>query len=231
MAAVYGEDRREARSSRLRWYVVFNGSRSHSSLGAFASQRSSQVIARHGAGRFLDELNLLTRQRVFVSARVAEPGEVIAVPRDALRRLIATDARLSDKVFQEERLAAAHARLTEAVAKVATSEDWQRLLRISNSFHRYSPNKPVSPGGPRRRRTRRVVQHCNGSPRSTGVRAGSRARPLCGCTPRSGRSAATSTKRPAMRSSNAASPASGSSPSSTKASLAPHRTSRSNPSS
>ena len=140
MAAVYGEDRREARSSRLRWYVVFNGSRSHSSLGAFASQRSSQVIARHGAGRFLDELNLLTRQRVFVSARVAEPGEVIAVPRNALRRLIATDARLSDKVFQEERLAAAHARLTEAVAKVATSEDWQRLLRISNSFHRYSPN-------------------------------------------------------------------------------------------
>ena len=58
-----------------------------------------QVLARHGAGRFLGELNLLTGQRVFVSARVAEPGEVIAVPRDALRRLIATDASLSDKIL------------------------------------------------------------------------------------------------------------------------------------
>ena len=34
-----------------------------------------------------------------MSARVAEPGEVIAVPRDALRRLIATDASLSDKIL------------------------------------------------------------------------------------------------------------------------------------
>ena len=58
-----------------------------------------QVLARHGGGRFLGELNLLTGQRVFVSARVAEPGEVIAVPRDALRRLIATDASLSDKIL------------------------------------------------------------------------------------------------------------------------------------
>ena len=58
-----------------------------------------RVIARHPAGRFLGELNLLTGQRVFVSARVAEPGEVLAVPRDALRRLIATDASLSDKIL------------------------------------------------------------------------------------------------------------------------------------
>jgi thioredoxin reductase (NADPH) len=57
------------------------------------------VLARHAAGRFLGELNLLTGQRVFVSARVAEPGEVLAVPRDALRRLIATNAGLSDKVL------------------------------------------------------------------------------------------------------------------------------------
>jgi len=54
------------------------------------SEGKERVIARHGAGRFLGELNLLTGQRVFVSARVAEAGEVIAVPRDALRRLIAT---------------------------------------------------------------------------------------------------------------------------------------------
>jgi thioredoxin reductase (NADPH) len=60
---------------------------------------AERVLARHSAGRFLGELNLLTGQRVFVSARVAESGEVLAVPRDALRRLMATNAGLSDKVL------------------------------------------------------------------------------------------------------------------------------------
>src|SRR5260221_7523933 len=60
---------------------------------------AERVLARHGAGRFLGELNLLTGQRVFVSARVAEPGEALVVPRDALRRLIATNTGLSDKVL------------------------------------------------------------------------------------------------------------------------------------
>jgi thioredoxin reductase (NADPH) len=58
-----------------------------------------RLVATHGPGRFLGELNLLTGQRVFVSARVTEPGEVIAVPRDALRRLIATNPTLSDTIL------------------------------------------------------------------------------------------------------------------------------------
>jgi thioredoxin reductase (NADPH) len=57
------------------------------------------LIARHDRGRFLGELNLLTRQRVFVSARVGEAGEVLVVPADALRRVIATLPRLSDKIL------------------------------------------------------------------------------------------------------------------------------------
>jgi thioredoxin reductase (NADPH) len=60
---------------------------------------AERLIASHGPGRFLGELNLLTGQRVFVSARVADPGEVIAVPRQALRRLIATNPKLSDIVL------------------------------------------------------------------------------------------------------------------------------------
>ena len=40
-----------------------------------------QLIAQHGPGRFLGELNMLTGQRVFASARVVEPGDVIVVPR------------------------------------------------------------------------------------------------------------------------------------------------------
>ncbi len=58
-----------------------------------------QVVAVHGASKFLGELNLLTGMRVFVSARVVEPGEVIVVPRDRLRRLIATDPGLSDTIL------------------------------------------------------------------------------------------------------------------------------------
>ena len=50
---------------------------------------------------------------------------------------------MSTTTTHEERLAAAHATLTEAVAKVATSEDWQNLLRVSGSFHRYSPNNQL----------------------------------------------------------------------------------------
>ena len=63
------------------------------------AEGKDRVVARHTAGRFLGELNLLTGQRVFVSARVVEPGEVLAVSRDALRRLIATDVGLSDKIL------------------------------------------------------------------------------------------------------------------------------------
>ena len=83
------------------------------------AEGKDRVIARHPAGRFLGELNLLTGQRVFVSARVAEPGEVLAVPRDAFRRLIATDASLSDKI-----LAAFLARR----AILMTDASWERSM-------------------------------------------------------------------------------------------------------
>src|SRR5690348_12484702 len=43
------------------------------------------LIIRHGPRRFLGELNLLSGRRLSVSARVAEDGEVIVVPRDQLR--------------------------------------------------------------------------------------------------------------------------------------------------
>src|SRR5271154_7207352 len=52
------------------------------------------IVTQHGPGRFLGELNMLSGLRVFVSARVAEAGEVIVIPRDRLRRLIATDPGL-----------------------------------------------------------------------------------------------------------------------------------------
>jgi thioredoxin reductase (NADPH) len=63
------------------------------------SDGEERLIARHPAGRFLGELNLLTGQRVYVSARVAEPGEVLVLSRDVFRRVIATDPGLSDKIL------------------------------------------------------------------------------------------------------------------------------------
>jgi thioredoxin reductase (NADPH) len=56
-------------------------------------------IIRHGAGGFLGELNLLTGMRVFVSARVVEAGEVLAVPQHKFLSIIATRPALSDKVL------------------------------------------------------------------------------------------------------------------------------------
>lgn len=58
-----------------------------------------RVIITHGPGRFLGELNLLTGLRVFVSARMAQDGEVLAVPADELRRVLATQEHLSDKIL------------------------------------------------------------------------------------------------------------------------------------
>jgi thioredoxin reductase (NADPH) len=58
-----------------------------------------RFITRHGAGRFLGELNMLTGLRVFVSARVVEPGEVIVVPVAELRRSLTTQRLLGDTIL------------------------------------------------------------------------------------------------------------------------------------
>jgi thioredoxin reductase (NADPH) len=58
-----------------------------------------RVIMSHGPGRFLGELNMLSGLRVFVSARVVKAGDVIAIPRDRLRELMATKPRLGDIIL------------------------------------------------------------------------------------------------------------------------------------
>jgi thioredoxin reductase (NADPH) len=63
------------------------------------SDGGERIIVTHGPGRFLGELNLLSGLRVFVSARVVEAGEVLAVPVAALRRVLATQPQLSDKIL------------------------------------------------------------------------------------------------------------------------------------
>src|SRR5260221_10871777 len=77
------------------FYVVVSGSVDI----VIHSDGEERFITRHGAGRFLGELNMLTGLRVFVSARVVEPGEVIVVPVADLRRMLATQPALGDTIL------------------------------------------------------------------------------------------------------------------------------------
>jgi thioredoxin reductase (NADPH) len=54
------------------------------------------VITRHDPGRFIGEMNLLTGQLVYLTARVVEAGEVHRISSTRFRRLMAEDAELSD---------------------------------------------------------------------------------------------------------------------------------------
>jgi thioredoxin reductase (NADPH) len=77
------------------FYVVLSGAAEI----VVRSDGEERVVARHGAGRFLGELNLLTGLRVFVSARVVEPGEVLVVPAATLRHVLATKPGLGDRIL------------------------------------------------------------------------------------------------------------------------------------
>ncbi|MCU1452439.1 MAG: cyclic nucleotide-binding protein [Acidimicrobiales bacterium] len=59
-----------------------------------------RVLAVHGPRRFLGELSLLTNQALFTSAVARTEGEVLVVPIDRLRELVATDPGLGDLIMR-----------------------------------------------------------------------------------------------------------------------------------
>jgi thioredoxin reductase (NADPH) len=59
-----------------------------------------QVVACHGAGRFLGELNMLTGQSAYLTARVSAPGRVHRLDPAGFRRLMAEDPDLSDAILR-----------------------------------------------------------------------------------------------------------------------------------
>jgi thioredoxin reductase (NADPH) len=59
-----------------------------------------RVISVHGPGRFLGELSLLTGEGAYDSTVVVDPGEVLAVPVDRLRELVASDPALGDLILR-----------------------------------------------------------------------------------------------------------------------------------
>ncbi|MGD0881923.1 MAG: FAD-dependent oxidoreductase [Acidimicrobiales bacterium] len=77
------------------FYVILSGSVEI----ILRTDGEERLITSHGPGRFLGELNLLTGMRVYVSARVADPGEVLVVPAAALRHILATRPGLGDTIL------------------------------------------------------------------------------------------------------------------------------------
>ncbi len=75
------------------WYVVLSGA-----VDVIGPR--GELITRHGARRFLGEVSLVTRQRPYLSTRVAEDGEAVVVPADVFRARVLTDPRLSDTVLE-----------------------------------------------------------------------------------------------------------------------------------
>ncbi|MDQ1521540.1 MAG: thioredoxin reductase [Actinomycetota bacterium] len=59
-----------------------------------------EVLEVHGPGRFLGDLSLLTGEAVFVTAVVREPGAVLVVGVDDLRRLVTDDTALGDVILR-----------------------------------------------------------------------------------------------------------------------------------
>jgi thioredoxin reductase (NADPH) len=59
-----------------------------------------RVVGIHGARRFLGELNLLTGERVHLSARAIEDGEVLQIPRETLREMVSGQPELGDLVLR-----------------------------------------------------------------------------------------------------------------------------------
>lgn len=58
------------------------------------------VIRVHGPGRFLGELSDLEGQAAFYTAEVVEPGEVLVIPNERVRALVAHDPALSDLILR-----------------------------------------------------------------------------------------------------------------------------------
>jgi thioredoxin reductase (NADPH) len=64
------------------------------------AEGEEHIIAVHRRGRFVGELGLLTGQPAFFTAKVREPGDVLIVPVDGVRELVANDPVLGDLILR-----------------------------------------------------------------------------------------------------------------------------------
>lgn len=80
------------------------GDRSHDFFvivsGVVQVLEHGEVVRTHGPGRFLGELGLLEGQPSFVTAVVAQPGEVVQLTANQLNELVHTDPVIGDLVLR-----------------------------------------------------------------------------------------------------------------------------------
>jgi thioredoxin reductase (NADPH) len=69
-------------------------------LSNATAESDEAVVVTHGAGRFIGELNLLTGQKAYLTARVAQPGQVHRISPAQFRRLMDSDPELSDLILR-----------------------------------------------------------------------------------------------------------------------------------
>jgi thioredoxin reductase (NADPH) len=79
------------------FFVILSGKVAVSTLDDAGNRH---VIRVHGPGRFLGELGDLEGQAAFYTADVVEPGEVLVVPTERVRALVAHDPALSDLILR-----------------------------------------------------------------------------------------------------------------------------------
>jgi thioredoxin reductase (NADPH) len=87
-----------------------------------------EVLTTHVAGGFLGEMNLLTRQKAYLSARAATAGRVLVIEGARFRRLMAEQPDLADVIF----------RAFEVRREVLRTGEGAEAVRIIGS--RYSPD-------------------------------------------------------------------------------------------
>jgi thioredoxin reductase (NADPH) len=78
------------------FFVVLSGKVAVTTID---DEGNRQLIRVHGRRRFLGELSDLDGQAAFYTAEVVEPGEVLVVPTDRVRALVAHDPVLSDLIL------------------------------------------------------------------------------------------------------------------------------------
>jgi thioredoxin reductase (NADPH) len=65
-----------------------------------ARDEPEAVVATYGPGGFLGELNLLTGQTAYLTARVTEAGRIHRISHESFRRLMADDPEISDVLLR-----------------------------------------------------------------------------------------------------------------------------------
>lgn len=79
------------------FFIILSGKVAVSTVDDAGNRRVTRV---HGPGRFLGELGDLEGQAAFYTAEVVEPGEVLVVPTERVRALVAHDPALSDLILR-----------------------------------------------------------------------------------------------------------------------------------